>query len=83
MKTTENFCVQCPSELGCLGASACPYMNVEVHYCDKCGDYAKYTIDDERDYCEKCAEKYLNELWDECTIDEKAALLGIIFEERS
>lgn len=31
----KNMCVDCG--LPCLG-KACPYLNVPVYYCDRCGD---------------------------------------------
>ena len=55
----ENHCVGCPPEMGCLG-SACPYNDVEVHYCDKCKEelYEEeiYEVDDE-ELCESCLKK--------------------------
>lgn len=31
----EDECVDCPSDLGCIGSS-CPYKNVLRFYCDEC-----------------------------------------------
>lgn len=36
----ENECVGCPPNMGCLGG-ACPYRNVPVWVCDKCGEEAE------------------------------------------
>lgn len=56
MVKTENQCVGCPTEMGCMG-SACPHRNVEVVYCDHCGDEIDrdevYEVDGE-DLCENC-----------------------------
>lgn len=54
MVKIENHCVGCPPEIGCLG-STCPYMNVEVHYCDKCEEelHEIYDVDGE-ELCESC-----------------------------
>ena len=52
----ENHCVDCG--LPCLG-STCPHRNVEVVYCDHCGeviDYEIYDVDGE-DWCEDCLKK--------------------------
>jgi formylmethanofuran dehydrogenase subunit E len=40
-----------------LGAS-CPYRNVEVHYCDKCGEELEdiYDVDGE-ELCEECLKE--------------------------
>ena len=56
MVKTENHCVGCPTEMGCRG-SACPHRNVEVTYCDCCGEEIDrdeiYEVDGE-DLCESC-----------------------------
>lgn len=75
MKKLENQCVGCPTEMGCL-ASACRYRNVPVYYCDICGDYATYQLKDE-DYCEDCMEKYLQDLFNDLSIEEQAELLDV------
>jgi hypothetical protein len=48
----EDHCVGC--DLPCLG-STCPMRNVEVHYCDKCGEQLDeiYRVDD-IEVCEEC-----------------------------
>ena len=56
MKKIENHCVGCPPNMGCKG-SACPHRNVEVIYCDSCGEELwldeVYEVDGE-DLCEDC-----------------------------
>ena len=59
-RETESGCVDCG--LPCLGHS-CQYYEVEVAYCDDCGEEADYEIDG-GDYCENCAEKFLQESFD-------------------
>ena len=76
----EDNCVGCPSGLGCLGDS-CPFINTPVYYCDSCGDYAEYNIDG-NDLCRECAEKYLDDLWNQSSLAEKAELLDVEFKER-
>lgn len=55
-KETQNECVGCPKELGCLGP-ACPNRNVTRYYCDNCGDECEpeelYVVDDE-ELCHDC-----------------------------
>ena len=36
MLVTEDLCVGCPPEVGCLGWG-CPMRNVDVYVCDRCG----------------------------------------------
>lgn len=67
-KTIESGCVDCG--LPCLNHS-CPYYEVEVTYCDDCGDEADYEIDG-NDYCKICAEKVLQKCFDDLNIEEKA-----------
>lgn len=70
----ENHCVDCG--LPCLGSS-CPYRKVPVDYCDQCdGEGAEYRIDGE-DYCEDCVKEYLQEVFDDLTISEKAEALEV------
>ena len=78
MRRRENQCVDCG--LPSLGDS-CPYRNVEVVYCDICGDEgAEYEVDNQ-DMCEECAKKYVQESLDDLTLSEKAKLLDISFSE--
>lgn len=74
MRKYENECVGCPAEMGCLGNS-CPYINVPRDYCDICGEEgAKYRIYGD-DYCEDCIKEYLQDMFNDLTIMEKAKLL--------
>jgi len=71
----EDNCVGCPREIGCLG-STCPFRNVQVIYCDNCGDYADYTYEDS-DYCENCLSAVLDEEFSKLSVPEKLEALGI------
>lgn len=55
MVKIENQCVGCPQ--GCMG-SGCPNRNVEVYYCDNCGNEIDidelYEVEDGEDLCEDC-----------------------------
>ena len=75
MKRTENECVGCPPDIGCIG-DACPYRNVEHIYCDLCGEEAEYIVDDE-DLCEYCAKKRIFEVFNDFDIFEQASMLDI------
>lgn len=77
MKRIENHCVDCG--LPCLGRS-CPYNSVPVYYCDECGEYAEYRIEDS-DLCDSCAKEHLQEVFDNLTITEKAELLEVSCDE--
>ena len=77
MVTYENQCVDCG--LPCL-MKGCPYWEVPMVYCDECKDEAEYRIGG-TDYCEKCAKKFLQEEFDNLTIEEKAGVLGFGFED--
>lgn len=53
----ENLCCDCATDgYRCLG-KYCPRQNVEIHYCDHCGDELDeiYDVDGEElcDYCLK------------------------------
>lgn len=56
MIEVENRCVGCAPERGCMGRG-CPNREVEVLYCDRCGDEISfddaYVVDGE-DLCEDC-----------------------------
>lgn len=59
MIRVEDECVECPSELGCLG-SACPYKDVVRYYCDECKDeYESIYYFDGQELCIDCIEKRL------------------------
>lgn len=69
----ENQCVGC--DLPCLYHS-CPYYEIEVPYCDTCGDEADYHIED-NDYCEECAKSHLTLLFTTYSIAEQAEILDL------
>lgn len=65
---TENECVGCPPNMGCLGAG-CPNRNVLHIECDECGEEVMgeeeiYEFDG-KDYCIECAKKLYPEEFDE------------------
>ena len=52
MVKIENQCVGC--DLPCMGES-CINRNVEVHYCDKCGEELDEIFEvDGEELCEEC-----------------------------
>jgi hypothetical protein len=58
MKRIENHCCDCAAPgYPCLG-SICPNRNVEVHYCDKCGEELEeiYEVEGE-ELCEDCLKE--------------------------
>ena len=63
MVKIENRCVGCTDiGLHCIG-SHCPNRNVEVYYCDKCGDEICGEVHDEDgcDLCDDCYDEYSEE----------------------
>lgn len=69
----ENQCVDCG--LPCIG-DRCIYRNVEMHYCDHCNKEAAYLIDKE-ELCSNCANQFLDDIFKNFTIYEKAESLNI------
>ena len=59
MVKIENHCCDCAAPgYPCLG-SACPNRNVEVYYCDECGEELDddiYDVDGE-ELCEECLKE--------------------------
>lgn len=53
MKKTENECVNCPVEKGCIG-DVCPNKNVTRFYCDNCGAEDTLYIHDGEELCQEC-----------------------------
>ena len=51
----ENHCIGCAVDsYPCMGSS-CPRRNVEVHYCDKCGEeLEEILLVDGEELCEEC-----------------------------
>ena len=74
----ENHCVDC--EQYCIGKS-CRNINVPTYYCDNCIDkYADYKTE-ENDYCKDCAKEYLQIIFDDLTMFEKAKILNVSLQE--
>ena len=65
MIRVENHCCSCATPgYPCLGET-CPNRNVEVHYCDRCGEEIEGDIydDGEQELCESCLlERYRKEI---------------------
>ena len=79
MRKYENECVGCPPEMGCM--ISCPYKNVPRDYCDVYTDRLADCKLDGEDMCEDCANEYLQGIFDELNIREKAEALEINFSE--
>lgn len=58
MIITEDFCVGCPPELGCLGNS-CPNRNVQVRVCDQCEEPEQLYRYDDKELCLECLLDYI------------------------
>lgn len=56
MIKSENECVGCPPELGCLGSS-CPYVDVPHYYCDFCKAESTLYRYNGYEICEECLLK--------------------------
>ena len=58
MVRLENHCCNCATPGYPCRGSLCPLVNVEVHYCDKCGDELDdiYEVEDE-ELCEYCLKE--------------------------
>lgn len=54
----ENECVDCPSDMGCIGNS-CPYLNVPRFYCDECNHEDKLYWYENEQLCIDCIIKRL------------------------
>ena len=61
MKRTENECVGCPTERGCLGIG-CPNRNVTRYYCDKCRNEAPLYNHNGKELCIDCIEESLEKV---------------------
>lgn len=59
MVKIENHCCDCAVPGYPCRGSSCPNLNVEVYYCDECGeelDGEIYDVDDE-ELCEECLKE--------------------------
>ena len=58
MKKIIDMCCDCATPGYPCRGSQCPNKNVEVHYCDKCGDELDeiYDVDGE-ELCENCLKE--------------------------
>lgn len=58
MKKIENHCRDCATPGYPCRGSTCPLVNVEVYYCDGCGDELDeiYEVDGD-DLCEGCLKE--------------------------
>lgn len=58
MVKLENRCCDCATPAYPCRGSACPLMDIEVYYCDKCGDELDEIYDvDDKELCEHCLKK--------------------------
>ncbi len=73
----ENQCYGC--DIPCVGSS-CSQLNVEVHYCDTCGEEAIYSIDNE-DFCYECLKDYLEQCFKDLSISEQCERLDLVLEK--
>ena len=77
----ENHCCDCAVPgYPCIGSS-CPYVTVQVAYCDTCNNdtYAEYDIEGKH-YCEEHAKEYFKEVFEDLTVSEQAEVLGILLK---
>lgn len=58
MIVTENECVGCPPDMGCIGDS-CPLLNVRRLYCDECENEEILYWWDGQQLCLDCIEARL------------------------
>lgn len=60
MRKIVNMCCDCAVPGYPCRGSACPLTQVEVHYCDKCGEELDdiYEVDD-LELCEECLKDML------------------------
>lgn len=56
MKRIENDCINCPSEMGCIG-DVCPNKNVTRFYCDECKEEELLYYYDGEELCQECLLK--------------------------
>lgn len=77
----EDECCGCAvPAYPCIGLS-CPRRNVPYYYCDKHDNEEALYHGENADYCERCADAYLQEIFNDLTIFEKAELLNITLKK--
>ena len=65
MVKRENHCCDCAAPGYPCRGSACPLVDVEVYYCDKCGDELDEIYDvDGMELCEYCLKKEFRREYD-------------------
>lgn len=72
MIKNESFCVDCG--LPCIG-DLCSNKNSAVCYCDECKTNVGEFRIDEKDLCSSCARSYLQDLFNDLSIEEEASVL--------
>lgn len=77
MMISRNECIKCDEY--CIG-NQCPLKDIVVHYCDECTYRRADYIIDGIELCENCAEKFLNEEFNDLSVEEKADSLGFRVE---
>lgn len=65
MKKIENECINCPSEMGCVG-DVCSYKNVARFYCDECGEEEILYYYEDEELCQNCLIKRFDEVDGSC-----------------
>lgn len=77
MKKTEINCVDCG--LPCLG-DLCRNKPSIVHYCDECQTEIAITRMNDLDYCYSCATRYLQDLFEDLSLELKADAVGAVIQ---
>ena len=64
MVKIENQCIGCAVDAYPCRGSSCPYREVEVHYCDKCGEEIDESFEvDGEELCEECLKDMFRKEW--------------------
>jgi len=61
MKISENNCVNCPDDMGCLGSS-CPYADTLHYYCDDCEREEELYYFEGEELCVECILERLDKV---------------------
>lgn len=78
----ENHCCDCAVPgYPCMGKS-CPYINVQVYYCDQCDEDIHTVVYEFEDghYCESCVKELLREAFESLTTQEQAEALNLLLK---